>query len=38
MNENKFCANCGSQIDVNAEVCPSCGVSVAKKKIGRAHV
>ena len=32
MNENKFCANCGSQIDVNAEVCPSCGVSVAKKK------
>lgn len=32
MNENKYCTNCGSQIDVNAELCPQCGVMVAKKE------
>ena len=26
-NQNtKFCTNCGSEIDVNAELCPKCGV------------
>ena len=26
-NENeKFCHNCGAKIDVNAELCPQCGV------------
>lgn len=26
MAETKYCANCGSEIDKNAEICPECGV------------
>ena len=25
----KFCTNCGDQIDVNAVICPKCGVQIA---------
>ncbi|BDC35803.1 MAG: zinc-ribbon domain-containing protein [Candidatus Methanoliparum thermophilum] len=25
---NKFCSNCGAEIDKNAEICPKCGVRV----------
>jgi len=28
-DETKFCQNCGSRIDVKAEICPKCGVRVA---------
>jgi TM2 domain-containing membrane protein YozV len=24
--ENKYCSNCGEQIDAKAEICPECGV------------
>ena len=26
--ETKFCSNCGAEIDINAEICPKCGVRV----------
>jgi TM2 domain-containing membrane protein YozV len=26
MAENKYCTNCGSEIDEKAEICPDCGV------------
>ena len=26
MPETKYCGNCGDQIDLNAEICPDCGV------------
>lgn len=25
----KYCVNCGAQIDLNAEICPKCGVRVS---------
>lgn len=28
MEETKFCPNCGAEIDINAEICPKCGVRV----------
>lgn len=27
--ENKFCSNCGAEIDEKAEICPKCGVRQA---------
>lgn len=27
--KTKFCSNCGAEIDINAEICPKCGVRVA---------
>lgn len=32
MEETKYCSNCGSQIDVRAEICPECGVRQAPPK------
>jgi TM2 domain-containing membrane protein YozV len=26
--ETKFCSNCGEEIDIEAEICPKCGVRV----------
>ena len=26
--ETKFCSNCGEKIDIDAEICPKCGVRV----------
>ena len=28
-SKTKFCVNCGAVIDINAEICPKCGVRVA---------
>ena len=28
-NNTKFCSNCGKSIDINAEICPECGVRVS---------
>jgi len=27
-SETKYCSNCGAVIDINAEICPKCGVRV----------
>lgn len=32
MNETKFCSNCGEKIDIEAEICPKCGVRQALSK------
>jgi TM2 domain-containing membrane protein YozV/ribosomal protein L32 len=34
----KFCSNCGQQIDINAEICPKCGVRVAPPPVVNVHV
>lgn len=33
ISKTKFCSNCGKSIDINAEICPHCGVRV----MGTAH-
>jgi TM2 domain-containing membrane protein YozV len=30
MAENKYCTNCGAEIDEKAEICPKCGVRQAE--------
>jgi len=33
-DENKFCSNCGDEIDTKAEICPNCGVRVKSTGYG----
>jgi len=30
VRKTKFCVNCGAEIDAKAEICPKCGVRVAR--------
>lgn len=32
MTETKFCSKCGEKIDIEAEICPKCGVRQALSK------
>lgn len=32
--ETKFCSNCGEKIDIDAEICPKCGVRVKAPTVG----
>ena len=32
--ETKFCSNCGEEIDIDAEICPKCGVRVKAPTVG----
>lgn len=33
--DNKFCTNCGAQIDEKAEICPKCGVRQPQGTLGK---
>jgi len=33
----KFCSNCGQTIDINAEICPKCGVRVAPPPVTKPY-
>lgn len=33
MENNKFCSNCGAEIDPKAEICPKCGVRQAGVRV-----
>ncbi|WP_275937945.1 hypothetical protein [Oryzomonas rubra] len=32
MEDTKYCADCGEQLNIKAEICPKCGVRQIKKK------
>ena len=34
VKETKFCSNCGEEIDIDAEICPKCGVRVKAPTVG----
>ena len=34
----KHCINCGAEIDINAAMCPKCGVMQNKKPIGKSKI
>ena len=36
--ETKFCSNCGEEIDIDAEICPKCGVRVKAPTVGEKKV
>lgn len=36
-SETKYCSNCGSEIDINAEICPKCGVRVEPATVNNVY-
>ena len=38
VKETKFCSNCGEEIDIDAEICPKCGVRVKAPTVGEKKV